>query len=249
MRAVCWALLGVYLLLFSGGLRAAEQADAKAVLDKALKAMGGADKVAKFSTATVKCKVTHDDNGQQATIVGEGAWQGLDKVRFAGELSRGGESRKILLIINGDAGWMKNGDEVRDAPEPLLRTLKAAFYAMQMPFLLPGLKNEAFTLATQGDQQVDNKDAVALAVNHKDRQEVTVLCDKETGLPVKSQSRLIDPEGKEITVEFFYSDFQEANGVKRPMRILLKGDGKEFAIEISEVEPKDKVDDTEFARP
>ncbi|MCI0463181.1 MAG: hypothetical protein L0Z62_40055 [Gemmataceae bacterium] len=249
MRALCWGFLGAGFLVLTAALRADDQADTKAVLDKALQAMGGAEKLAKFSVGTVKCRITHERNGQQALVAAEGTWRGLDKIRFEGEITVGGQNRKILLVINGDMGWEKKGDQGRDAPEGLVAALKKAFYALQMPHLLPQLKNPAFTLAIQGEQKVENKEVVALSIGHTNHQEVSVLFDKETGLPLKSQTQINDPNGKEITVEFFYSDFQEVNGVKHPMKITLTADGNEFVIEISEIQAKDQVDDSAFAQP
>jgi hypothetical protein len=242
-------LLGVCFLVLTGALGADEQADARAVVERAVKAMGGADMVARFATATFKCQIAHEQDGQQVLIAGAGAWQGLDKVRFDAEFTQGGEGGKLVIVINGDMGWAKKGDAVRDAREELLRTLKSAFYTLQMPYLLPGLKDKAFTLTLQGEQKVENKEAVGLVVRHPAHQDVTVLFDKETGLPIKSESRLTDPNGKEITVEFLYSDFQEAKGVKQPMKITVKGDGNEFVVTLSAIESKDKVDESEFARP
>lgn len=249
MRARCGVLLGVCFLFLTGALGADDQADAKAVVERAVKAMGGADKVARFATAAFKCQIAHEQDGQQLLIAGAGAWQGLDRIRFDAEFTQGGESRKLVVIINGDMGWEKKGEAVRDTQEELLRTLKSAFYTLQMPYLLPGLKDQAFTLTLQGEQKVENKEAVGLGVRHKDHQDVTVLFDKETGLPVKSESRLTDPNGKEITVEYLYSDFREAHGVKQPMKITVKGDGNEFVVTLSALESKDKVDASEFARP
>jgi len=249
MRAVCWGSLVACFLGVTGALRADDQADARAVIDRALKAMGGEEKVARCSAGTLKCKVTGNQNGQQVTLAGTGAWQGLDKIRFDGELTADGEARKFFLVINGDSGWAKKGDDVRDAPEGLVPALKTAFYAMQMPYLLPGLKNEAFTLAPQGGQKVDDKEAVAFSVAHKDRATVTVLFDKDTGLPVKSQARVTGPNNREVALDFFFSDYRDVAGVKHPMKVVLKTDDGDFVVEVSEIQVKDKVDDSEFARP
>lgn len=46
MRALACGLVCVFM--GAGALRADDQADARALVDKALKALGGADKVAKF---------------------------------------------------------------------------------------------------------------------------------------------------------------------------------------------------------
>jgi hypothetical protein len=144
---------------------------------------------------------------------------------------------------------MKKGEEVQDAPEAALAVIKEAWYALRMVHLLPGLKGPAYQLSPLGEANVNGRPAVGISVAHEGRKPVNVHFDKQTTLPVKSEVRLTDPEGKEITLEYFYSDFQEAEGVKHPMKLAIKADGKEFAVEISEIKPKDKVDDGEFAKP
>jgi hypothetical protein len=249
MRAVFWGSLVSCFVAFAGAVRADDQADARAVIDKALKAMGGAEKVGKFAAGTVKCKITHEHNGQQHVLEGTGAWQGLDKIRLEGELTGESQGGKVMMVVNGENGWAKKGDQVNDAPEGLVPAIKQGFYALRMPHLLPGLKDKAFILSPLGEVKVDDKDAVSINVNHKDHKDVSVFFDKETGLPVKSQSTFADPSGKELPVEYFYSDYKEVEGVKHPMKITIKADDVQFVVEISEVQPKDKVDDSEFAKP
>jgi hypothetical protein len=249
MRAVCAGLLAACFLLLTGAVRADDQADAKAIVAKALKAMGGEAKVASFTAGTLKCKVTLREGGREHTLEGEAAWQGLDKIRLRGDLTAHGGTGKIVVVINGDKGWAKKGDQANEAEEGLVPALKHGFYTMRLPHLLPQLKDPAFTLSPQGEQKVDDKDAVGITIAHKDHQDVTLLFDKETGLPVKSQCRITEPGGQEIGVEFLYSDFQEVKGVKHPMKITIKAHGNEFTIEMSEIQPKDKVDDSEFAQP
>jgi hypothetical protein len=249
MRAFRWGSLVSCFLVFTGALRADDQADAKAAIDKALKAMGGAEKVAKFKAGTWKAKATGEAGGNTITLTTEGTWQGLAKIRLDAEVEVGGKTEKALFVINGDKGWMKSKDTVRDAPEGELPMIKEAFYALRLPHLLPGLKDKAFKLSSLGEAKVNDKAAIGVTVAHKDHKDVSLFFDKETGLPVKSEVRLIEPNDKEITIEYFYSDFREADGVKHPMKITVKAGGKEIVVEISEIKSKDKVDDSEFAMP
>jgi hypothetical protein len=246
MRAVWSGSFVACFLILAGALRADDQAGARVVIDKALKAMGGADKVAKLKTGVCKAKVTHQDKG---TIDCEVKWQGLDKGRLDGELTAGGQTHKILFVRNGDMGWEKKNDTTQDAPEDLVSAVKNAFHAMRMAHLLPDLKGAAFKLSPLGEVQINGKAAVGVSVGHKDYKDVSVYFDKETSLPVKSEVRVTDPSGKEITIEYIFSDFQETEGVKHPMKITLKADEQEFAIEISEIKAKDKLDDSEFTKP
>jgi hypothetical protein len=245
----CGTLVFCLTLVLTGMLRADEQADAKAVLDKALKAMGGEAKVAKLKAGTWKGKATGQKDGKEIVLTNEGTWQGLDKVRFDAEISAGGQKDKVCAVINGEKGWVKIKDMVIEAPEGQLPMMKSALYTMRLPQLLPDLKGNDFTLSSLGEVKVGDKAAFGIGVAHKDQKNVSLFFDKETGLPAKSEIRISDPSGKEITIEYLYSDYKEADGIKHPMKITIKADGNENVLELSEIKCKDKVEESEFAKP
>ena len=219
------------------------------MVDKALKAMGGEAKVAKFKAGTWKGKATGQDGGNEIVLINEGMWQGTDKLRIDAEITVGGQTEKVQAVINGDKGWVKVKDMVRNAPDGELPMMKSALYAMRMPHLLPDLKGKEFTLSNLGEVKVGDKPALGIGVAHKDRKDVSLFFDKETGLPAKSEVHITDPSGKELTIEYLYSDYKDADGIKHPMKITIKADGKEIDLELSEIKSKDKVEDSEFAKP
>jgi hypothetical protein len=250
MRNVwCGALVAVLILVLTGSLRADDQADAKAVVDKALKAMGGEAKVAKFKTGTWKGKATAQEGGNEIVLTSEGTWQGTDRLHLDAEITVGGQTEKVLAVINGDKGWVKVKEMVRDAPDGELPMMKSALYAMRMPHMLPDLKGKDFTLSNLGEVKVGDKPALGIGITHKDHKDVSLFFDKETGLPSKSEVRISEPSGKEITIEYLYADYKEADGIKHPMKITIKADGKEINLELSEIKSKDKVEESEFAKP
>src|SRR5262249_2464165 len=73
MRAV-WIGSLVLGLSLAGWSRADDSTEAKAVIDKAVKAMGGADKVAKFKSANFKVKLTAQEDGKDLAVAAEGLW-------------------------------------------------------------------------------------------------------------------------------------------------------------------------------
>jgi hypothetical protein len=89
-----------------------------------------------------------------------------------------------------------------------------------------------------------------MVVARKDRKDVNLYFDKETGLPVKSEVRLTDPNGQEMSIEYSYRDFKEFDGLKHCTRVTIKtGDGKEFNLELSDVQAQGKLDAGLFAQP
>jgi hypothetical protein len=237
-------------LVFAGpASRADDQADARALLDKAIKAMGGEAKLAKLGTASVKGKLTASEGGQNLEITLEGIWQGLQQYRADVEVQEGGTNFKGVLVFNGDKGWLKKMCNTEDAPPGVVPFIRNIFYAGRMPQLLPSLKDKAYTLSLLGEVKVGTEDAVGLSISHKDRKDVSLFFDKKTGLPLKSEIRLADPRDKEITVEFHYRDYKDFDGLKLCGKIGIKLDNKDITMELSEIKSIEKVEDSQFDRP
>ena len=115
--------------------------------------------------------------------------------------------------------------------------------------MLPALKDKAYTLSPLGEVKVGTQAAMGLSISHNDRKDVSLFFDKESGLPLKSEVRVADPQGKEITVEFLYSDYKDFGGVKLCSKVSIKVDDMDFKMELSEIKGVDKVDASQFDRP
>ena len=80
-RLVC--LAAILALVWSGNSPADDQADMKALVNKAIKAAGGAEKLAMFKGITFKEKGTYYGMGQGVEFTGEWSEQMPDKMRHA----------------------------------------------------------------------------------------------------------------------------------------------------------------------
>jgi hypothetical protein len=250
MRTQLWAVVAIGLWLGAGTARADEQADTKALLGKAMKAMSGEAKLAKLSTATVKGKVTGVEGGQDFTLAFDGIWQDKNQYRVEVEVQRGGQTFTGVLVINGDKGWLKTMDKTDEAPEGVAPFIQNLFTALRMPQLLPALTDKAYTLSLLGEVKVGDKAAVGLSISHQERKNISLFFDKDTGLPLKSEIRVTEPKGsKEVTVEYHYSDYKDFDGVKLCGKITIKADDKEFTLELKEIKPAEKVDGSQFDKP
>jgi hypothetical protein len=250
MKTQLATVVAVGLLFAAGGPRAAAQEDARALVDKAMKAMNGEAKLGKLGTASLKAKVTGSEGGQDITVGIDGTWRGMSQYRLDMDANFGGQNHTGVLVLNGDKGWFKDANKTEDAPEGAAPFVQNLFYAMRMPQLLPNLTHKDYKLAPLGEVQVGTKTGVGVAISHKDRKDVHLFFDKQTGLPLKSEIRLEVPkENKEVTVEYHYSDYKEFDGVRLCSKIAIKADGKEFTVELTEIRPVEKVDDGQFERP
>jgi len=243
--------LAVALILTTAAAACAdEQADLKALIDKAIKAGGGEANLAKFKSNVFKGKGTFYGIGNGIEFTGEWAMQLPEKMRV--QIETGGDMKfTFIQVVNGDKFWKKLADmtqEVTDKDE--IAEMKEANYAGWVVTLLP-LKDKGFQLAPLGEVKVNDRQAIGVRVSHKGHRDVSLYFDKDNGLLVKSETVVKDMmSGQEVTQESLYSDYKEVSGTKRPMKILINRDGKKYIeSEVTEIEPKEKLDDAVFGKP
>jgi hypothetical protein len=245
-------VLAVSALTGAGAVWADEQVDAKALLGKAIKAMGGPDKLAKLGTVAGKARLTASRNGQEMVVDIDGIWQGLSQYRADMDIHDGNQILKGTLVLNGVKGWFKKMDKTEDMPEGLAPFIQNFFYAARMPQLLPALTEPGYTLAPLGEVKIGDKTAVGVTVSHKDFKDVSLFFDKESGFPIKSEIRLMEPRrDNETTIECHYGDYKDFDGVKLCGTITVKmsNENHEFKLELSELKAANKLPDDRFDMP
>ncbi len=236
---------GILALVFTAGSRADDAEQARAIVDKAIKAMGGETQVAKFKSHTFKNKGTWYGMGDGVAYTASYAVSWPDKFRFEVE---GGF---MTMVLDGDKGWMQMNGETRELNKEELEQQKEERYAGWVMTLTP-LKDKAFTLSLLGETKVEDKPAVGVKVSRKDHADVNLYFDKEGGLLVKSEKRTkVAEEGnKEVNQESLYGDYQQIEGAWIPMKLTVLRDGKKYVEgENFELKPVDKLDDKVFSKP
>ncbi len=239
------------LLAFAGAVRGDEQSDGVALIDKAIKATGGDANWAKAGAFVGKGHGKVEKDGKEdASFTGKMSAQGLDRLAIRMEVNERGRQAKVAVVFNGDKRWIQHEQETREAPDEVVRAVRAAFIAGRLPQLLPLLKDKSVHLAPLGEMQVENKPAVGVKITHPTYGEANLYLDKTTSLPVKVESRIKDPNGQEMALAFFYGDYKDAGGVQHPMKVKGKfGDNITLDIDISDAKAHSKLDDTVFAKP
>jgi hypothetical protein len=252
MRTVALGVLVVCLLLGSTGPAAADdQAEMKALVDKAIKAAGGKTKVAGLKALTWKGKGKVRVKGNEASITIDASMQALDQVRLEMTAEFNGQMESVALIINQDKGWFKDPRRVEAAPQEILTFLKADLYALRLAQTLVPLKHKDCKLSALGEIKIDDRPALGIKAVRKGFPEVDVFFDKESGLPIKCQVQVKEDKGDETrTHELFFSKPKKTDGLVHFTKFTFKRADKEMIeVELSDIKPVDKVDDTQFAKP
>jgi hypothetical protein len=233
-------------LLWAAAGRADDQAEARAIVDKAVKAMGR-DKLEQNKAATWKGKGKIFFQDQAIDFTSD--WfvePGKQRADF--ELDFMGMKIKQSRVVNGDKGWTKTNDTVDDMDKETLAEEKHSLYAQRVGQLLV-LRDPAYQLSLLGDSKVGDRPAVGVKVAHAGQRDIRLFFDKETGYLLKSEGRVKDVQsgGTEMTNETFYLDYKDASGLREPGKIQIKRDGKLFLeFELSDFQRKPKLDDSVF---
>jgi hypothetical protein len=249
MKRLLGPFLAILLVSTTGGVSRGDDKDPKAILDKAIQALGGEDKLKKAESATWKTKATITFNGNENSLSVQATVQGLDHYRAEVEGEFGGNEFKGVVVVNGNKGW-RNFQEKMEIDEDGLANEKRQIYLQVIPMRLLPLKDKGFKVEAAGEEKVGDKPAVGIKVTGPDGKDFTLYFDKESGLPVKLVAKVIGFGGEEFTQETLYKDYKDFDGVKKATKVQSKRDGADFMKgEVIEFKVLDKVDPKTFAEP
>jgi hypothetical protein len=249
MERYLGAMLAMVLILAPASPARADEA-ANAVLDKAIKALGGAEKLGKLGTISWKSKGKLSINDSDNDISIEATAQGLDHFRseFQGEF--GGNTVKGVSVINGNKAWRRFGDNTMEMDADAIANEKRTLYINLTPVLILPLKGKGFKVETAGEEKVGDKPAVILKVTGPDGKDFKLFFDKESGLPVKLTATVVGFDGQDYVQDTTYSDYKDFGGIKKATKTESKRDGQKFITqEITEFKILDKPDPKLFAEP
>jgi hypothetical protein len=229
---------------------AVEEVGPRAIIEKAVKATGGAANLAKLKVTRSKFKGTVDVQGMTANVTGEVLVQLPAQMRMNMNAEIQGQNFPITYVLNGAKGWLEVAGNTMELQGADLKEEQEGLYAEQVRILQPLLKDKQFRMTPLGEIKVKDRDAVGVKVTSAGHKDINLYFDKKTGLLAKDERRTLDDNKQEVTEETFYSDYQEVQGVKVPGKLLVNRDGNKFLeVDVTDYTFSDRIEETEFARP
>ncbi len=249
MRALIVSTWTVALLAGSAGIAAAQD-EARALIERAVKAHGGAEALGRIRADKVKFKGTILVGGHTASFVDETTMQLPSKYKHVIEMNNDGDKHTIVSIINGDKLSITLDGRAQQIDAASLAEIRNGLELERAKRMLPLLEDKGYQLAVLEEIKVNERPAVGVRITGRGRKEMRLYFDKEYGLLVRAENRIDDGKGKEIRQHFFFGDFKEIGGYKRPTKVRAYRDGRQIMeAELLDAKPLDKVDETEFAKP
>lgn len=242
-------LLAVLVCLLLPAACVAADDDSRAIIDKAIKAHGGAEKLAKFTAAQTKSKGKIELAGG-IEFTSESAFQLPDKFKESIDLEVMGNKVKVATVYNGEKGWIVVGGETKEMDDKTLEASKEQAHFMQI-MRMTFLKDSKCEYSPLGEAKVNGNAAVGVKVTAKGHKDINLYFDKKTGLLAKVERQALDAmSGKEVAEERIIHDYQDIDGIKVVKKITVNRNGEKFMeVEIVEHKPLEKLDASEFAKP
>jgi hypothetical protein len=226
----------------------AEDTKANEILDKAIKVLGGEEKLGKAEAMTWKAKGKITIEGNENQFTAGATIQGLDRLHSEFEMEINGNQFKAISVLNGDKGWRKLGDQLMEMDKDAVANEKRTAYLMATAALVAPLKGKSFKVEAAGEEKIAGKPAHGVKATGPDGKDFTLYFDKESGLPVRMVAKVIGWMGDEYTQEITYSDYKDFDGIKRPTKVSVKRDGDPLLEEeVVEFKVLDKVPAETFA--
>lgn len=246
MRSLCVILSA--LLAVAGTARAADD-DAKTILEKAIKAHGGADNLTKFKGGSMKGKGKVVTQFGELEFTQETTYMMPDKFKEVAEVEVMGTKIKTTTRINGDKTVFELNDKEVPLPDEVKTAVAEGKGRLAVARLVP-LRDKKYELSVVGDAKVLDKPAVGIRVTAKGMKDVNLFFDKKSHLLVKIEAQTVDPTTKqEVTEERILSDYKKVDGLLSPGKAIINRDGKKYMeMTIEETKYLEKVDDEEFKK-
>lgn len=243
---LAWAIVCLF-----GRVSAAPAPDAaRAIIERAIKAHGGEDVLARIHADRVKFKGTLVIRGHRVPFVDETTMQLPKCYKHVIEISDGAVKTTLVHIINGDKTYITVNGKTEKPDAAALAEIRNGMELQRAARLLPLLKDKSYQLTALEEIKVNDRPAVGVRITGRGRKEMRLHFDKQVGLLVRGEMLLEDGKGQKMRRQYFFGNFKDMGGYKRYTKVRVYHDGK-LIMEAEMLDAKilEKVDETEFAKP
>jgi len=210
------------------------------VFNKYLNALGGTQRLSRFTSYTAK-----------------GTYVGFDThhSKVPVEIFAKAPNQKTFIIHGafGDKTWVFDGRQAWaasvDKPQPLMQLNAGNLEGLKVEALVSfptGLKAN-FTQWRVTSTSIDDKDVTVLQGTNPRQPPVNLYFD-DSGLLVRLV-RFVDTAIGRIPTQIDYTDYREIAGVKFPFKITSTWTDGQATVELTDVQPNVNIDAAKFARP
>lgn len=208
----------------------------KELLERAQRAVGGADKLSAVRDILMSSELVLVGEGGGLRVAQTSRWLAPSTIRQDQQLPFG----MVSSYFDGQTGWLATPQGIQPMPAPVLRQARGALLRI-LPSLL--LSDRA------PDRQVNLVGEGLLEIADGSGESVRVKIDAATGLPAALSYAAIQVGGPPATAEEALQDWREVDGLKMPFQITIRRDGAPYAeVTVREIRLNTGVTPEELSR-
>jgi hypothetical protein len=252
VRAFLLAALALCAWLASTNPAPAQDNEARTLVEKGIKALGGEKNVAKLRARHARYEGHLFFGEARAAVKADEAVQLPGKFRMQMDLEANNRKATVIDLIDGDKGQRDQNGGLKPLEGELLAAVRRALRNLHAAGTLTDLlRDKAYTLSPLGELKVNDRPAVGVKVSHKGRADVDLYFAKDNHLLVKVEWRAPNFDlQQEVAWEALFGNYKETDGVLCPRSVLLNIDGKKYMeVEVTEIRFAERIDDAMFTRP
>lgn len=219
MRKLSFA---VFVLLSGASHPAAFAEEPRALIERALKALGSAETIKQQPAVRmkVKGKIGSEALGQTLGIEGD-VWEFNKRSRLMFQTDFLGNKIEATVVLNGEKSWISSNGRVQEFGKDEIDSQRVSKHVDRVTDLAPLLADKGFTFAPLPDIKVEDRPAAGIKASYKDQPDTSLYFDKETGLLVKYAYRAkMSSDKKESLHETVLSDYRVLDLASADEKIL-----------------------------
>ncbi len=230
------------------GLAARADDAAVKVIEKAVKAHGGADALKKHTGGEYKTEGTAVIGGETAKFTSVISYALPDKFKMTFDTTVLDQKSSVVVVVNGDKVKETANGKPAEVKDPVKAGFKQLAANQEVSLLYPLLDKDKFTLKTEPTEKVDGKEAAVVLVSRKGMKDVKLFFDADGGRLVKYTRKGLSPLAQEVDEEVLVSEFKEFSGVLLPTAQKVRQGGKDYmTLKVTDVKLTDTPDLKAFA--
>ncbi len=239
----------VALLLFAAGPALAQEAP-RALIERAIRAHGGQERLARARADRVKMKGTLVVGTTKVPFVSETTVQLPGQFKSVVQVTGDGKTHTVVHLLNGERSIVLLDGKEQELPAPTRAQMRQTLDLEQAMRLVPLLTSPAFKLTSLGEMKLNGRETVGVLVTVGGQRELKLYFDKASALLVKSEHAVDGPGGKKVKQEAYYGNYRDVDGYRRPGQVVAFRDGtRVMDAELVEVKSFARIDPAEFTRP
>lgn len=239
-----------FLVLLALVSAVSAQDPARAMIQRAIVAHGGLDKLSAARADRIQFKGTLHVGTATVPFTDEVVIQPPGQFKSTVRISENGRTRTIVHLLDGDKASILVDGQPQPVSSSNLAQMRQTLQLAQAMKLVPLLTDPAFSVALVGEYQHNGRPVVCIRVAGHSQRDLRLYFDKETALLIKSEHLLDGVGGKDVKQEALYSDYREVGGYLRPGRVSAFRDGnKVMETELIDARRFDRIDAREFNQP